>query len=92
MPLKARQQAETVGPGGRRSPPASHGKEGVSGSSPEEGSTSAAQMPGLSLEETCTSSSEWSLWSLHVQGRQGATDTFGLDPVAVGGRGSPVAR
>jgi hypothetical protein len=37
MPLKARQQAETVSSVSRRSPQTPHGKEGVDGSSPSEG-------------------------------------------------------
>src|SRR5512133_848955 len=36
-PLKGPEQAETVAPGSHASPPASHGKEGVDGSSPSEG-------------------------------------------------------
>src|SRR6266540_2872389 len=48
-----------------------HGKEGVDGSSPSEGSTKAPQTGALSFELTCTRSSMrwvWScLWSFQVQ-------------------------
>jgi hypothetical protein len=48
-----------------------HGKEGVDGSSPSEGSEKAAQIAAFSVEGTCTSSNVrwvWSrLWSFQIQ-------------------------
>jgi hypothetical protein len=48
-----------------------HGKEGIDGSSPSEGSAKAAQIAAFSVEPTCTASTMrwvWSrLWSFQVQ-------------------------
>jgi hypothetical protein len=68
QPLK---QAKTVAVGCDRLPESFHGKEGVDGSSPSEGSTKAPQIRPFRLARTCRSSSMRSLgsplWSLQDQ-------------------------
>src|SRR6266508_3551143 len=68
---KRLQQAKTVAVGCDQLPIGAHGKEGVDGSSPSEGSAKAAQIAAFSAGATCTSSSMqwvWSrLWSFQVQ-------------------------
>jgi hypothetical protein len=67
-----RKQAKTVALGCDRLPRGAHGKEGVDGSSPSEGSAKAAQIAAFSVAPTCTVFSTrwvWSrLWSLQVSG------------------------
>src|ERR671931_1134549 len=66
-------QAETVAVGCDRLPKGAHGKEGVDGSSPSEGSARAPQNGASSLRSTCTIHSVrwvWSpLWSLQIERR-----------------------
>src|SRR5919204_3400667 len=64
-------QAKTVAVGCHRLPFGAHGKEGVDGSSPSEGSAKAVQSAAFSLTHVCTVSSMrwvWSrLWSFQVR-------------------------
>jgi hypothetical protein len=64
-------QRKTVAPGCHRLPFGSHGKEGVSGSSPEEGSAKAPHVGAFSFRSTCSDSNVrwvWSPgWSLQVE-------------------------
>src|SRR5207248_10182391 len=78
---KRREQAKTVAGGCDRSPKAAHGKEGVDGSSPSEGSAKAPEIGAFSFRQTCSVSNVrcvWSrLWSFRVEnaavvGRNGA--------------------
>jgi hypothetical protein len=66
-PLK---QAKTVAVGCDQLPKRAHGKEGVSGSSPEEGSAKAPHSGAFPFRSTCRTSNVqwvWSLgWSLQV--------------------------
>jgi len=52
--LESRNQAETVAVGCDLLPRAAHGKEGVDGSSPSEGSAKAPQSGASSFAFTCT--------------------------------------
>jgi hypothetical protein len=62
--------AQTVAVGCDQLPESFHGKEGVDGSSPSEGSAKASQTGALSLARSCTVSNvRWgrsALWSLQV--------------------------
>src|SRR6266508_6371999 len=64
-------QAKTVAVGCDQLPIGAHGKEGVDGSSPSEGSAKAAEIAAFCVEGTCTSPSMrwvWSrLWSFQIQ-------------------------
>jgi hypothetical protein len=60
---KRRKQAKTVAVGCDQLPESFHGKEGVSGSSPEEGSAKAPQTGAFSFAGTCTISSVRWTWS-----------------------------
>ncbi len=70
-PRKRRIQAKTVATGCDQLPIGAHGKEGVDGSSPSEGSAKAAEIAAFCVKGTCTSSSMrwvWSrLWSFQIQ-------------------------
>jgi hypothetical protein len=60
---KPRNQAKTVAVDCDRLPEMFHGKEGVGGSSPPEGSAKVPQIGRFSVAGTCTSSSLQWLWS-----------------------------
>ena len=68
---KPARTSQTVATGCNQLPIGAHGKEGVDGSSPSEGSAKAQQMPAFDFGLTCTSSSlhrVWSrLWSFQIQ-------------------------
>src|SRR5687767_5765872 len=74
MRRKWLRQPKTVAVGCDRLPEAFHGKEGVDGSSPSEGSTKAPEI-GCSFRRTCSMSNvqwAWSpLWSLQDEKRVG---------------------
>jgi hypothetical protein len=63
-------EAETLAVGCDQLPIGAHGKEGVDGSSPSEGSSKAAQIGAFAVERSCTLPSMrwvWSrLWSFQV--------------------------
>jgi hypothetical protein len=69
-PTKTAQRGETVAVGCDPLPRKCHGKEGVSGSSPEEGSAKAPHVGAFSFRRACSSSNVrwvWSpLWSLQL--------------------------
>ena len=68
---KRLEQAKTVATGCDQLPIGAHGKEGVDGSSPSEGSAKALEYRAFSFGSTCTVSNVhriWSrLWSFQVQ-------------------------
>jgi hypothetical protein len=70
-PAKRLKEAETVATGCDQLPIGAHGKEGVDGSSPSEGSAKAPESGALSFTSTCSPSIlqwVWSrLWSSQVQ-------------------------
>jgi hypothetical protein len=70
-PSKPQKQAKSVATGCHRLPETFHGKDGVDGSSPSEGSAKAPQNRASSVGCTCTISSVrwvWSpLWSLQIE-------------------------
>jgi hypothetical protein len=69
-PRKRGNQAKTVAVGCDQLPKGAHGKEGVDGSSPSEGSAKSLQTGPFAFRSTCTSSNvrwAWSrLWSFQV--------------------------
>jgi hypothetical protein len=62
---KPRKQAKTVAVGCNQLPKAAHGKEGVSGSSPEEGSARVPQKQDLFVQKGCSSVNVLQVWSLY---------------------------
>jgi hypothetical protein len=62
-PRKRGNQAKTVAVGCDQLPKGAHGKEGVDGSSPSEGSAKAPQIGAFCLTGTCTFSSVRWVWS-----------------------------
>src|SRR6266516_4941085 len=62
-PQKPQKQAKTVAADCDRLPFGAHGKEGVDGSSPSEGSAKAPQIGAFCLTGTCTFSSVRWVWS-----------------------------
>src|SRR5829696_2411183 len=64
---KPQKQAKTVAVGCDRLPESFHGKEGVDGSSPPEGSAKAAQIAAFPVEGACRSSSMRWVWSSFME-------------------------
>ena len=82
--------SKTVAVGCDRLRPGPHGKEGVSGSSPEEGSAKAPHVGAFPFTPTCSSSNVrwvWSLgWSLQGSGARSKLPVFGYVYLERGGR------